>query len=208
MNKSFYYVILLATAMAVSCTKDSAPADEVADNSKKEQKEAIDWNTVPVNHVSKDKFFFTLEEDVIFPEDGEYKFDSYQDNLISGSITAVLLPEGRIDTDEAVESRIPRLLAVQIGFKDIPYSVSESNITLDSSDNSVKVAFIDAEWDTVELETVTGTLDISGHMDQEGMQNKGDISCDMSLFLEMTNGEHYRLHFTKLSPGTPPFSMN
>ena len=208
MNKTLCSMILLIAAIAVSCTKDNALDNEVDDIYNEGQKELIDWNAVPVNHVSKDKFFFMLEEDVIFPEEGEYKFDSWQDNLISGSITAVLLPEGRIDTDETVESRIPRLLAVQVGFKDIPYSVSESKIALDSNNNSVKIAFIDAEWDSVELENAAGILNISGQMDHNGMLNNENISCDISLYLKINNGEHYRLHFTKLSPGTPPFSMN
>ncbi|MBO5708613.1 MAG: hypothetical protein J6S01_04680 [Bacteroidales bacterium] len=208
MNKKFHYpfLLLLGAAIAVGCTKDQGTGDEVPGNQQKSQYELAEWSDVQENQVSKERFFSELEEDVVFPEKGEYKFNSCKDNIISGTVKAVLLPEGTVEGTDA-ESKTPRLLAVQIGLNEIPYSVSESTATLDSKDNSVKVSFIDTEWDTAYSTKATGTLIVSGEMDLEAMLNNGEIPCNLTLHLKLSDGERLKFHFTELTPGTP-FSMN
>lgn len=203
-NKKYYpFILLLSTAIAVGCVKDQGADNDLLKN----QYEIAEWSSVQENLVSKEKFFFELDEDVVFPSKGEYKFDSCKDNLISGTITAVLTPEGFVEGTE-VESKIPRLLAVQIALDKISYSSSGSKISLNSKDDSTDINFIDLEWDVVDLKEATTTLVISGDMDQEAIMSNRDISCNITLFLKLSDGELIKFHFTELTPGTPPFSMN
>ncbi len=204
-NRKFHQFILLLTAsIAIGCTKhQETNNDDVSEN----KYEIAEWDNVPVNLVSKEKFFIELEEDVIFPDKGKYKFDSCQNGLISGTVTAEVTPEGIIEGGE-VESKVPRRLAVQIKLDKIPYTSSESKISLDSNDESTNINFIALEWDTATANKTTADIIIFGDMDQKAMMSNGDISCNITLLLKLNDGELLKLHFTELTPGTPPGSMN
>lgn len=204
-NRKFHQFILLLTAsIAIGCTKhQETNNDDVSEN----KYEIAEWDNVPVNLVSKEKFFIELEKDVIFPDKGKYKFDSCQNGLISGTVTAEVTPEGIIEGGE-VESKVPRRLAVQIKLDKIPYTSSESKISLDSNDESTNINFIALEWDTATANKTTTDIIIFGDMDQKAMMSNGDISCNITLLLKLNDGELLKLHFTELTPGTPPGSMN
>ena len=203
-RKSYQVILLLSAILAIGCTKNQETNnDDVSEN----KYEISEWDNVPVNLVSKGNFFIELEEDVIFPDKGKYKFDSCQNGLISGTVTAEVTPEGIIEGGE-VESKVPRRLAVQIKLDKIPYDSSESKISLDSNDESTNINFIALEWDVATNNKTTADLIIFGDMDQEAIMSNGDISCNITLLLKLTDGELLKLHFTELTPGTPPGSMN
>ena len=122
-------------------------------------------------------------------------------------MTAEVTPEGIIEGGE-VESKVPRRLAVQIKLDKIPYTSSESKISLDSNDESTNINFIALEWDTATANKTTADIIIFGDMDQKAMMSNGDISCNITLLLKLNDGELLKLHFTELTPGTPPGSMN